>query len=330
MKKFTTIILTVLFLCLLASFFCAWAIGFDAEKVYESVFVIYTDEAIGSGFAAGPNTVITNAHVIEGARTITVDTYDGNSYPAYICAADYNLDVALLVVDGAEFTPLPRGDIDASKIGEDIYTIGAPRGLSYTLTTGAISAKNREMDGYYYIQIDAPINSGNSGGPLLNDNGEVLGINTLKYTNSEGIGFAIPIDTAIDYLISCGLEFNDKGNIESTVTAPAAPSEPEEEAPDFSDFDNLTPDGSAGDTPSEGYTPPEAQPPIIIENNRTEVAVLAILFGVSFLANIGLVTYVAVKRRHERISEPEPFTDEPIEITVDPTERTDFEIEFME
>lgn len=329
MKKITSIITTILFLCLFASFFCVYAIGFDAEEVYESVFVIYTNEAIGSGFAAGPNTVITNAHVVEGARTITVETYNGESYPAYICAADYDLDVALLVVDGADFTPLPKGDIESSKIGEDIYTIGAPRGLSYTLTTGAISAKNREMDGYYYIQIDAPINNGNSGGPLLNDKGEVLGINTLKYTNSEGIGFAIPIDAAIDFLITCGLEFNDKGNIESSVTAPAVPSEPENESPDFSGFDNLTPDGNDGDeeeTPSGGYTPPEAQPPIIIENNRTEVAVLAILFVASFLVNIGLVTYIAVKNRHK----PDPFTEEPIEITVDPSERTDFEIEFME
>ena len=327
MKKITSLILTVLFLCLFASFFAVFAIGFDAEEVYESVFVIYTNEAIGSGFAAGKNTVITNAHVIEDASTISVDTYDGESYPAYVYAADYELDIALLVVDGANFTPLPRGDIDTSKIGEAIYTIGAPRGLSYTLTTGVISAKNREIDGYYYIQIDAPINNGNSGGPLLNDEGEVLGINTLKLTDSEGIGLAIPIDSAIAFLKSCGLSFDGNGNITGTVAAPDVPYIPDSSNPDISDFGNLIPTNPPSkETPPQENTPAEPSAPIIIEKNRTGIAILAVLFGASFIANIGLVTYITVKRKRT----PTPFTDEPIEIIVDPSERTDFEIEFME
>ena len=324
MKKITSIILTVLFLCLFASFFAVFAIGFDAEEVYESVFVIYTNEAIGSGFAAGENAVITNAHVIEDARTISVDTYGGESYPAYVYAVDYDLDIALLVVPGADFTPLPKGDVNTSKIGEAIYTIGAPRGLSYTLTTGVISAKNREVDGYYYIQIDAAINNGNSGGPLLNDNGEVLGINTLKLTDSEGIGLSIPIDAAIDFLKNCGLTFDEKGNITETLEVPPSPYKPEDDSPDFSDFDNITPNTPSENTPPQ--TSPEQASPVNTKESRTEVAVLAVLFGASLLANIGLVTYITVKRRHK----PEPFTDEPIEIIVDPSERTDFEIEFME
>ena len=330
MKRFFTVISVILFLCLFASFSLCLAMGFDAEEVYESVFVVNTNEAIGSGFAVGTNSIITNAHVIEDAQTIWIETYGGEEYTAYVYAADFDLDIALLVVRDTVFTPLPKADVNAAKIGEDIYTIGAPKGLSYTLTTGAISAKNREVDGYYYIQIDAPINTGNSGGPLLNDNGEVLGINTLKFNNSEGIGFAIPIDAAIEFLETCGLTFNTKGNITQKLDPPENPYIPEDENSfDFSDFESFIPDSSSpapSDTPS-GSTPDHTAPanPVNTDNNRTEFAVLAILFGISFLLNIGLIIYITKKR-----SKTVPFTEEPIDLYIDPSERTDFEIEFME
>lgn len=326
MKKITTVISVILFLCLFASCFFCLAIGFDAEEVYESVFVVNTNEAIGSGFAVGTNSLITNAHVIEDAETIWIETYSGEEFDAYVYAVDYELDIALLIVTDAELIPLPKADTEAVKIGEDIYTIGAPKGLSYTLTTGAVSAKNREVDGYYYIQIDAPINTGNSGGPLLNDKGEVLGINTLKFKNSEGIGLAIPIDAAIEFLKSCDITFDEKGNINYILETPMIPYKPEDDNPqDFSDFENFIPNNptNSPDTPPSQEIIPET--PVIIENNRTGIYVLAVLFGISFLLNIGLIIYITKKR-----SKTVPFTEEPIDLYIDPSERTDFEIEFME
>ena len=95
------------------------------------------------------------------------------------------------------------------KTGDDIYAIGAPKGMAYTLTKGGVSAKERMIGNKSYIQIDAAINEGNSGGPLLNDAGQVLGMNTLKMSDSEGIGLAIPVNRICEYLKSLGIELKD-------------------------------------------------------------------------------------------------------------------------
>ena len=111
-------------------------------------------------------------------------------------------------------------NLSAVKIGDEIYTIGAPKGMAYTLTKGTISAKERIIREKSYIQIDAAINEGNSGGPLLNDSGEVLGMNTLKMTDSEGIGLSIPTDRIENYLKSLDIETDEKGNIPDAVQPP--------------------------------------------------------------------------------------------------------------
>ncbi len=97
------------------------------------------------------------------------------------------------------------------KTGDDIYAIGAPKGMAYTLTKGSVSAKERMIGKDPCIQIDAPINQGNSGDPLLNDAGEVLGMNTMKMSDSEGIGLAIPISRICDYLSSIGIALSNSG-----------------------------------------------------------------------------------------------------------------------
>ena len=165
------------------------AIGFDAEKAYESVFVVYSGTSLGSGFAIGENCVITNAHVITDTDNIAIVTYEGTEYAASLLGINEDEDIAVLVIENAAFSYLMMANLSAVKIGDDIYTIGAPKGMAYTLTKGTISAKERIIREKSYIQIDAAINEGNSGGPLLNDSGEVLGMNTLKMTDSEGIGY---------------------------------------------------------------------------------------------------------------------------------------------
>lgn len=146
--------------------------------------------------------ILTNSHVIVKSGRITAVLNDGREYPAEIVGADPESDLAVLQVKTD--VPLPAiemGNSDDLMIGETAIAIGNPFGFSHTVTTGVISAVNRSFkadDRVYrdFIQTDASINPGNSGGPLLNINGELVGINTAIYRNAEGIGFAIPINRA--------------------------------------------------------------------------------------------------------------------------------------
>jgi serine protease Do len=170
----------------------AHAMGFEAETIYESVVVISSGGALGSGFALGENCVVSNAHVVNDPQNVLLVTYGGEEYHADVVVMDSKLDIAILRLDEATFRCLHVADENGSKIGDEIYTVGAPSNLAYTLTKGIISAIERKIGANTYIQVDAPVNAGNSGGPLLNDKGEVLGVNTLKVSGSEGIGLSIP------------------------------------------------------------------------------------------------------------------------------------------
>lgn len=162
-------------------------------------------QALGSGFVLDPSGVIvTNNHVIEGADQVTVTLQDGTELPAKIVGRDSQVDLAVLQVSPKRPLPaVPLGHSDAARIGDWVLAIGNPFGLNGTVTAGIISSRGRNVEhGLYddYIQTDAAINRGNSGGPLFNLNGEVIGINTLIYGGSGGdsigIGFAIPADDA--------------------------------------------------------------------------------------------------------------------------------------
>jgi Do/DeqQ family serine protease len=146
--------------------------------------------------------ILTNAHVIQRSGTIKVVLQDEREYEARIIGADPDSDLAVLKIDPREKLPsIPMGSSDDLMIGETVIAIGNPFGFSHTVTTGVISAFNRsirtdERVFQDFIQIDASINPGNSGGPLLNINGELIGINTAIYAKAQGIGFAIPINKA--------------------------------------------------------------------------------------------------------------------------------------
>ena len=161
----------------------------------------------GSGFVLTENGyVITNCHVIDGASSVTVTTHDGTEYPATIIGSDATNDVAVLKVEATGLPAVTIGSSDALAIGDMVVAIGNPLGtLSSTQTVGYVSGKDRDVstDGSLIsmLQTDAAINSGNSGGPLFNMRGELVGITTAKYSGTstsgatiEGIGFAIPID----------------------------------------------------------------------------------------------------------------------------------------
>jgi serine protease Do len=154
----------------------------------------------GSGFIiSADGLVVTNNHVIDKAAEITVVTNDGESYPATLVGSDPKTDLALLKIEADDDLPYLRfGDSDAARAGDWVLAIGNPFGLGGSATAGIISARGRNLQaGPYddFLQIDAPINRGNSGGPVFNTDGEVIGVNTMIYSpngGNVGIGFAIP------------------------------------------------------------------------------------------------------------------------------------------
>jgi serine protease Do len=171
--------------------------------------------SLGSGVLInGEGFILTNEHVISKAAKIHVILSDKQEFDASVIGADIKSDLAIIKINSRK--PLPyveMGRSDDLMIGEEVLTIGNPFGLQHTVTTGIISALNRNIRAgknmVYsdFIQVDASINPGNSGGPLLNINGSLIGINTAIYQKAEGIGFAIPIDHArriVDELILYG------------------------------------------------------------------------------------------------------------------------------
>ena len=154
--------------------------------------------ALGSGFViSSDGFIVTNHHVINGADQITIEFNDGSFRDAVVIGSDENIDIALLKVDAEttlEFVEF--GDSDISRVGDWVMAMGNPLGQGFSVSVGIISARNRELAGNYddYIQTDAAINRGNSGGPLFNMNGEVVGVNTAILSpngGSIGIGFSM-------------------------------------------------------------------------------------------------------------------------------------------
>ena len=219
-------------------------VGIKIKYSVNSMFGSSEAEATGSGIIiSSDGYIVTNNHVvsaestssyysIEEASTMTVNLYnDPTEYEAKVIGTDAYTDLAVIKIDASDLTPATLGNSDNVKVGEFAMAIGCPLGLESTVTSGIISAVNRTVDDgagteYTCIQTDAAINSGNSGGALVNSNGEVIGINTLKLsgTGVEGMGFAIPINSTTDivdqlikyqtvkrpYLGISGIDMDDK------------------------------------------------------------------------------------------------------------------------
>ena len=162
----------------------------------------YVQRGQGSGFIVSPDGyILTNNHVIEQASKITVLTDDEKEWTASLVGTDPESDVALIKIEGSNLPSLAFGESQSLDIGEWVLALGSPFGFSRSVTAGIVSAKGRDRVGIVdyenFIQTDAAINPGNSGGPLVNLDGQVIGINTAIYSRSGGsmgIGFAIPID----------------------------------------------------------------------------------------------------------------------------------------
>lgn len=272
------------------------AIEFNAEEIYESVFVIYSGKSLGSGFSVGKNCIVTNAHVIDDMQDVTIKSYAGIEYKAFVLGIDPRKDIAVLGVRDVEFPYLIMAEEEFINIGDDIYAIGAPKSMAYTLTKGIISSKEREMDKSTYIQIDAAINEGNSGGPLLNNKGQVLGMNTLKISDSEGIGLAIPINIISEYIISLGLEIDESGNVLDTTP--------------IQNIEDETPSDANDDGNAEQKATTQE-----LSASTTMIFVIAVL---SVIGNVVLLTLFILQKRKN------------MKPKYDPRERTNFEIDILE
>jgi S1-C subfamily serine protease len=176
----------------------------SVRMVQDQLFRVFPVEGVGSGVIVdGKGFILTNNHVVDEAQKLRITLKDGNVFNGVVVGTDEVTDLAVVRVDSKEALPFARlGDSDQLKIGEIVIAIGNPFGLTGgpTVTAGIVSALNRslqfESGALELIQTDAAINPGNSGGPLVNTNGEVIGINTAKMPYAQGIGFAVPVNTA--------------------------------------------------------------------------------------------------------------------------------------
>ncbi len=198
---------------------CQQAVGITTAITYRNYFGSETSSAVsGSGFIVTDNGyIVTNYHVIqaahEGGYEVSVMLYNGDSYPAEIVGFEKNNDIAVLKINAEGLSAATLGSSDDLLVGETVFAIGNPLGeLNFSLTSGSVSARDRQISTNdsstgttitnNMFQIDAAVNEGNSGGPVYNDRGEVVGIVTAKYSDAgvEGLGFAIPIDDVLDMI----------------------------------------------------------------------------------------------------------------------------------
>ncbi len=187
--------------------------GFEFDPFFDNFFKDFLDPyfqrqkkrySLGSGVIIDGKRgfILTNAHVVEKTTKIKITLKDGREFEGHLVGADPDSDLAVVKIESDKTLPsIEMGNSDDIMIGETVIAIGNPFGFSHTVTTGVVSALGRSIrtsERVYrdFIQTDASINPGNSGGPLLNINGELIGINTAIYAKAQGIGFAIPINKA--------------------------------------------------------------------------------------------------------------------------------------
>ena len=190
--------------------------------------------ALGSGFVIDPSgLVVTNNHVVADADIVAVQFSDGREFEGRVLGRDEKTDLAVVKIEGGgRFQAIAWGDSDHSRVGDSVFAVGSPFGLGSTVTSGIISARSREIGaGPYddFLQVDAAINTGNSGGPLFDASGQVIGVNTAIFSPSGGnvgIGFAIPAriarDVASQIVENGGVERGRIGVVLQSVTADMA------------------------------------------------------------------------------------------------------------
>ena len=217
---------------------CCLSVGLQADQSAEwtsvvsrtkaAVVVIETDRGLGSGFVVRPNgTIVTNHHVVAGGSQISVSFSSGEKYQkAFVLAEDEDRDLAILRVEGSDLPALPFASTADLDIGTEVLLIGAPEGLSHTVSTGVISAIRLLKNGTKVIQTTAPASPGSSGGPLLSREGRVIGVMTFQFSEGQNLNFAVPSNYVLGMIET--LEKFSGGTPLRTMTKllPRAPSTP--------------------------------------------------------------------------------------------------------
>jgi len=166
------------------------------QNISKSIFKINTSTGSGSAFYLSEHNIfITNYHVIEGHHEVAIEDNDKNTFVGKVVLVNIDEDIAILIAEATIKTEIPLEIADISKLNtrEEVFVLGFPYGMPYTETQGIVSAPKQLMSGKHYIQTDAPVNPGNSGGPLVNKAGEIIGITTAKFNDADNMGFAVPI-----------------------------------------------------------------------------------------------------------------------------------------
>ena len=164
-----------------------WSASIRGDGVYGAGIVVDT-----RGY------VLTNHHVISGLEKIRVSFVDTDDMPATLVEYDKDLDLALLKVETTRPVAAVPGDFLTAEVGDDVFAVGCPRKMNFTVSRGMVSYVGRRIDGHYYLQSDLATNDGNSGGPVVNDRGEVIAVMTFILRDSQGLAFAVPISYAYE------------------------------------------------------------------------------------------------------------------------------------
>jgi len=206
-------------------------IKFISSWVIPSVVSIYTEissskTGLGSGFIINSDGyILTNKHVLNNRKNIKVKLKTGIVYEGKIVYEDSKRDIALVKIPVSNLPVARFGNSDKLSVGDTVIAIGNPLGQEHTVTQGIVSSAMRELNGMLYIQTDAALNPGNSGGPLVNSKGEVIGINTMIPKGYQGIGFAIPIKETFEMLKQMNISVNtvfDNNDIALYMKQPGA------------------------------------------------------------------------------------------------------------
>lgn len=169
-----------------------------ASRAQKWTAAVRADHSYGAGVVLdGAGLVLTNLHVVEGAKAISVTPFGAEVTPAELLDSDGELDLALLRLPVATPNAASLGTARALGVGDEVLAVGSPRKMYFSVSRGMVSFPNRFLDGVEYIQTDLPINVGNSGGPLVDREGHVIGVVSFILRDSQGISFALPIDRAV-------------------------------------------------------------------------------------------------------------------------------------
>ncbi len=179
------------------------------EWVSDSVVTVKADNRVGAGFiVSADGGVLSSAHLVEDADKVVLTMGDNSEVTAAVEKKDDERDLALLRLDRVNLPVVRFAGSGALKPGTKVAAVGSPLGLEGSVTEGVISAVDREIDGKNYLQIDAALNEGNSGGPIIDERGRVVGVATAVIKEAENVGFAIPSDEAIAFLQQAGVAVN--------------------------------------------------------------------------------------------------------------------------